>query len=248
MPAPIFTGIPSEPKPASQTTPTPQQQVVAPAPKKLAAPLIDSHFDRDTDGFEYVDDAFRATKQPNYAEGVRIDAGAPQGGVLKVLLGGRDSNDIRGMSGGWRRSFTLEKPAPLYVSFRYELMQTSEYEDDEFSQALVTVDALLQPTEGKDYIAQFTGDGNGGLSPTTGWKTFSVSLGQLAPGAHSLTIGAYNNKKTATNETTEMRIDDVRVATEPITLTPVPKLPGPPPRVINPAPQPKSTQKPDDTF
>ena len=217
-----------------------------------APPLIDANFDRDTDGFLYVDDAFRGTQQPDYAEGIRKDLGPPQNGVLQIHLGGKDAKDIRGMSGGWRRSFNVENATPLMLSFRYMLMQSSEYEDDEFSQALVTVDTQQFGSGGKDYIAQFTGDGNGGPSPSTGWQIFSVSLGPLAPGSHVLTIGAYNNKKTATNETTDVRIDNVRVGIQLPGGVPPPTLPTPAP-LVAPAPMlkkanPAAGTGQDDTF
>jgi hypothetical protein len=251
----LFSGPPAPIKPAAPvvraTPPPPVIPVAAPtvAPALPEPPLLDAHFDRNDDGFQYVVDAFRATKNPAYATGSRREMGAPHGGVLVIHLGGGDAKDIRGMSAGWKHSFKVGKPGPLVLSFRYELIQTSEYEDDEFSQALVSVDGLQLGAGGKDYIAQLTGDGNGGLNPTTGWQTFSVSLGQLAPGTHELKIGAFNNKKTAVNETTDLGIDDVRIETAPPGGVPAPTLPtiaAPIPKVkVPPTP---STNKVDDTF
>jgi hypothetical protein len=44
--------------------------------------LIDAHFDADTDGFSYADDAFRATSQPAYASGERVSSGGYSGGGI----------------------------------------------------------------------------------------------------------------------------------------------------------------------
>ena len=40
-------------------------------------------------------------------------------------------------------------------------------------------------------------------------ETFKADLGNLQAGTHSLTLGAYNNKKTIDNEMTELFIDSV---------------------------------------
>lgn len=263
----LFAGSPAPAKPAvsvARTTPLqpaistaavtvaqPKTEVapVIVAPAAPVEPLMDAHFERNVDGFQYVVDAFRGTKNQAYATGLRKEMGPPQGGVLIIHLGGVDSKDIRGMSAGWKRSFKVEKAEPLVLSFRYMLVQTSEYEDDEYSQALVSVDGSQLGAGGKDYIAQLTGDGNGGVNPTTGWQTFSVSLGELRPGTHELTIGAYNNKKTALNESTDLGIDDVRIETAPPGGVPAPTLPAvaaPIPKIkVPPTP---SINKVDDTF
>jgi hypothetical protein len=49
--------------------------------------LIDAHFDTGTDGFSYVDDAFRATSQPAYASGERISSGGYSGGGISNTTG-----------------------------------------------------------------------------------------------------------------------------------------------------------------
>ena len=62
-----------------------------------------------------------------------------------------------------------------------------------------------------DFVAQIDGNGNGGIPKSTGWQLFSITLEGLPAGAHSLVIGGYNNQKSYTNETTEIRIDQVLV-------------------------------------
>jgi hypothetical protein len=53
----------------------------------VEAVLIDAHFDAGTDGFSYVDDAFRATSQPAYASGERISSGGYGGGGISDTTG-----------------------------------------------------------------------------------------------------------------------------------------------------------------
>jgi len=65
-------------------------------------PIFDVHFDANSDGFTYLDDTFRGTSKPNYASGNYIASGAYTGGGLRVLIGGINSQNIQGMSGGWR--------------------------------------------------------------------------------------------------------------------------------------------------
>lgn len=175
--------------------------------------ILEAHFDTGTDGFVYLDDPFRGTTRPGYASGAHSASEGFSGGGLKVTLGGINDTTVLGMSGGWRRTFTLPSAGQVTLSFRYKLTQTSEYESDEFSDVLVRVNALQPGTGGNDYVARIVGNGNGGSAQTTGWQLFQVNLGTLAAGTHTLTIGGYNNKKTFPDEITDVLIDDVVVTT-----------------------------------
>jgi hypothetical protein len=117
---------------------------------------------------------------------------ASAGGALKVTLGGIDNADILDMSGGWQQSFALNAPTEVVLSFHYNLIQTSQYESDEFSQMLVGVDGILYGEATNDYVAQIVGNGNGGAARTTGWQLFEINLGILEAGDHNLTIGGYH--------------------------------------------------------
>lgn len=193
------------------------------APKPAYAALVDyltgitalsAPFDTDSNGFTYVDDAFRSTAQPTYASGAYSSTGGFSGGGVVVNLGGVNGNTINGMSGGWRTTFTLPTSGTVTLSFRANLTQSSNYESDEYSELIATVDGQYLGTLGSGtnaHFARVTGDGNGGSSIATGWQFYTVNLGSLAVGSHTLTIGGYNNKKTASDETTQVMIDDVIV-------------------------------------
>jgi len=174
--------------------------------------LIDADFDGGNDGFGYRDDAF-STNRPAYADGISIDIGGEQGGVLRLALGGVDNTDILNMSGGWDETFTVDGKTNAVLSFSYRLTQASNYEADEFSEVLVAVDGKLVGLDNQDYIARITGNGNGGGERSTGWQTVELDLGVLSEGQHTLTIGGFNNKKTFADESSEILFDDVVLAT-----------------------------------
>ncbi|MCP3935502.1 MAG: hypothetical protein GY708_09045, partial [Actinomycetia bacterium] len=174
-------------------------------------PILSASFDTDAEGFSYLDDAFNGTAQPAYASGAYDPAGGFAGGGLRVDLGGVNDDDINDMSGGWQQTFNLASPTETTLSFRYNMTLNENYEANEFSQVLLTVDGTLVGQAPNSYIVQINGDGNGGTPDTTGWQQFTVDLGLLPAGSHTIVIGGYNNLKTLANETTEILLDDVLV-------------------------------------
>lgn len=174
-------------------------------------PLLSANFDAGVDGFGYLDDAFRETSQPGYASGAYQPGNCLSGGCLQVFMGGLDTEVIKGISAGWTKSFTLAATSDVVISFWYKLTQSSEYDLDEFSQVLVSLDGTLYGAGMHDYAAQVNGNGNGGIPETTGWQFFAFSVENLPAGSHSLTIGGYNNQKSYTNEFTDILIDQVLV-------------------------------------
>ncbi|TMQ19718.1 MAG: glycosyl hydrolase [Deltaproteobacteria bacterium] len=179
-----------------------------------AVTVIDAHFDVDADGFTYTDDAFRGTAQPAYASGNRIATGGFSGGALRVALGGIDNAVITNMSGGWSRTFDLPRSGRLRLTLRMQLTQTSEYESNELSQSLVSIDGTLVGTGTNDFVAQINGNGNGGTPITTGFQLVTLDLGIRAAGSHQLRLGGFNNQKTLNDESTEILIDDVVLTEE----------------------------------
>jgi hypothetical protein len=105
----------------------------------------------------------------------------------------------------------LTAPSSLVLSFRYNLDQGPDYESDEISQVLASVDGVLVAPSPRDYVAQIAGNGNGGGAIATGWQSFEIPLGTLPAGTHTLTLGSYNNKKNGITERTTVLIDDVSV-------------------------------------
>ena len=179
----------------------------------LASTLFSASFNSGTDAFVYQNDLFMGTSQPGYAGGTYELSGGFSGGGLHVLLGGKDSNDITGMSGGWTYTLNLASDeSDVLLSFRYRLQQSANYEYDEFSRVLVSVDGVLLGRGAKDYVDHVGGDGDGGIVKDTGWLQHQISLGTLRAGSHTINMGVYSNHKNASNESTDIWIDDVVVS------------------------------------
>lgn len=171
--------------------------------------LLSASFDADPGGFSYADNTFRATAQAAYASGTWAATGGQTSGAIRVDLGGVDNNTVTGMSGGWSSTFTTAEPLRVTLSLHVNVTQTAEYESDETSQALVAVDGQLRGISTTDFIAQIAGDGNGGALRTSGWRRAVVDVGVLAAGNHTLTVGGFNSKKNAQNESSSVLIDDL---------------------------------------
>lgn len=173
-------------------------------------PLIDASFDSGADGFSYQDDCFRSTSMPAYASGNSMVTGL-NGKALKIQVGGVDNADIVNMSGGWMQNISLPQDSRLGATFWYRLTMDSDYESDEWSQALISLDGQLVPFGGNDHLAMLVGNGNGGSDMSTGWVHVQLDLGVVSAGAHTLAIGAFNNKKTTVEELTVFELDELLV-------------------------------------
>ncbi len=176
--------------------------------------LIDENFDVHSGVFAYSDDLFRSTNQPAYASGTQLDGAGYSGGAIQVALGGIDGADINNMSAGWHASVTLDNASQVTLTLRYKLTQTPDYESNEYSEMLVSVDNNLIGSGSNDYLARVAGNGNGGSEETTGWQYVELDCGVLAAGTHVVRIGGFNNLKTYSNESTEVLIDDVTLTAQ----------------------------------
>jgi hypothetical protein len=175
----------------------------------FTSPLLSANFDSSSDGFTYLDDVFRGTSQPGYADGAYQTDGGINGGGLQVILGGVDSEIVQDISGGWQTSFSLAASSSVTLTFWCKLIQSADYESEEISQVLVSVDGVLLGLPPNDFITQIFGNGNGGADETTGWQLVTIELGPLAAGSHTLVIGGYNNQKTYDNEFSVILIDEI---------------------------------------
>ena len=180
------------------------------------AEIFRSDFEADQDGFAYADDVFRASSQPQYADGVYGSTSGETGGGVTVSLGGANNDDILGMSGGFSRGFTLTEPTTVSLTFKYNLTHAANFESDEFSQVLFSLDGNLMGTSGNDYVAQISGNGNGGSADSTGWVEVTLDLGELAAGDHTIALGADGSDcvstRTPTNPTSECSCSRNRIS------------------------------------
>jgi hypothetical protein len=173
--------------------------------------VFQSTFATSSNQFTYLDNAFRGTTQAAYADGARVSVGGYTDGALRVYVGGVDKKPITNMSGGWQRTFTLAAPAVTTLFFRYNMDQGADYESDESSQVLASLNGVLLSGGTGDWVAQVSGNGDGGAAISTGWVLKQIELGTLPAGTHTLRIGGFNNKKDGKTERTTILIDDVTV-------------------------------------
>ncbi len=175
--------------------------------------IFQEDFNADEIDFVYNDDQFRATNQPSYAAGSHVTTGGFNNtGAIQVTLGAAPSGSSVASSGAWSNTIHLTQSSNVLVSFMYNLTQSPEYESNEFSEALLSVDGVLHGTSPNDYIHRITGDGNGGSDISTGWQSVTINLGMLTSGTHTFSLGAYNNQSTYTNETTTILLDNVSIS------------------------------------
>ena len=190
--------------------------------------LIYAGFDAGGGEFIYVDDAFRGTDQPDYADGAWVDDQGIDGpGSLRVTLGGIDGSDITspGMSGGWQTSFDLAQPGSLSLTFSYDLSVSGAFDAipiQELTEILVSVDGQLYGLDGPDYVDMVPGEATRqSADPRTVVSgTATLDLGEQKAGAHTVIIGARTNQKTTATEDAVLRIDDVSVTTPVVNSTP----------------------------
>ncbi len=168
--------------------------------------LLEARFDSGADGFTYADDVFRNTNAPAYADGGFEDGFS--GSALSVDLGGIDGATVNDISGGWTVAFDIPSSRRVSLFFRFKLTQSPNYEADEVSEVLASLDSV-PIGGGSGVFARVSGDGDGGDSVSTGWRGAEVDLGTVGAGRHLLTLGGYNSKKSQAQESTQVLIDDV---------------------------------------
>lgn len=152
-------------------------------------------FDRNSDGFRFVDDAFAGTNAPRAAGGDWNPARGHDGGGLVIRL----SYDADGASGGWRTAFTLAEDRNLTLSFRVKVGNDSR----DLTEVLASIDGALRGAGAEDAVMRVRG------IVDTDWKSVTVSLGALEAGRHVLTLGGHSQ-----GEATVL-IDDVRLSDRP---------------------------------
>ena len=174
--------------------------------------LLQTSFSGSASPFVYQDDAFRGTSNPSAASGAYGGSFGQSGGGVRVTVGPNSVN----MSGGYRATFNVPGTAPVAVriDFSYRQVQSSEFEFDEYGETLVSVDGVLYGTGTNDWVFRLVGDGNGGPTMDSGWRSFTI-VTLLGPGPHTLILGGFLNKATFTDETVRFSFDNVLVQTNP---------------------------------
>jgi hypothetical protein len=169
--------------------------------------VLDEGFDADAGSFAYQDDTFRGTAAPADADGFWDATGGASGGGLHVVLGPGPNGSLP-ISGGFEAPFSVTGPSSVDVQLTYRLIQATSYEPDEISEALLAIDGGLIGSPPDDSLVQLAGGGDSGFAT----EVFTLPL---ADGAHTITLGGYNNKSTASGEITDVFFDDVQISASP---------------------------------
>jgi aryl-phospho-beta-D-glucosidase BglC (GH1 family) len=216
---------PTPPLMTPSPTPWPTPPLITPSPTPWPTPtpdngiIIQASFTASSDGFVYYDDTFRETNIPTYASGAFDINGGMSGGGLRVYLGGVETGGP--VSGGW--SYDFEASGEIVITLDYRMTLGKGYEPDEYGETIAAIDDNIH------VLDTMYGDGDLGRNMDTGWRSayFTTIIG---PGRHTVTIGAYNNHSSQTDEWVDLFIDNVRVEQEPAftpapTSTPTPTFP-----------------------
>ena len=183
--------------------------------------LLSTGFSGGTAGFTYVDDPF-GTSDPTKADGNHAASGGFTDGALRVYLG--PGPNTAAVSGGWSTTFTVANAGEVIVSVRYRMTMGEGFETDEYGEVVLAVDGTRYGSDTNSSLLHVDGNDNGGGSENSGWRQATVRM-NLTAGNHTLTLGAYNNKATASDEWVEAFFDDVTVSeasnVRPISVTAV---------------------------
>jgi len=172
--------------------------------------VIDENFNAGDGGFSYADGGFRGAGNTTNSVG----AYDSNNGEIAITLGSDDTSSELNMAGGFSKTFSVsETTTDTTLSFTYRLTHADGFESDEYSEVLVEIDGQLYGLNGNDYIDRAYGDGqNNNSSYDSGWVTVSIDISDLAPGNHTIELGGFLNKKTYTDEYSEIKFTDVKIA------------------------------------
>jgi len=164
-----------------------------------------------TTGFSYSDDTFEGTNDAGTSNGTLEQIGGFSGGGITVIAGGK--NFITGFlnpasSGGWSRTFRLDRAGSIPVTLRYRLLFDGSYDDGDFGQALFELNGVRYGNGPNNSLAEFNGGGGG--DQDSGWRVFNTDI-FLSAGEHTIILGAFNNSSNAASEVMQVFFDDIRI-------------------------------------
>jgi VCBS repeat-containing protein len=171
-------------------------------------------------GFTQVPDAFYGTVRPD-KEAFAIAAGTATNTTqaYSMTMGGCLTSDTaarRATSAAIRKVISLPIGGAATLSFKYRLIFTNGYENNEYGEVIAEMNGTKLGTAanpshaGANVVAYRIGNGNGGADDDTGWVTATYNL-NLSAGDHTLLLGGYNNGSSTTDELTYVWFDDVEL-------------------------------------
>lgn len=156
--------------------------------------------------FVYQDDVF-GTNLANNASG-DLDSTGGFGGTAGLHVQTQGGSWFQGTtgekSGAWRRSFTLSSAASVNVSLRFSLNTANGFDASDYAEALLDIDGTRYGSAVNNSLFHIDDGGS------SGWQTVSLNI-PLSAGAHTLSLGMYNNASDRGNEDADVWFDDVVV-------------------------------------
>lgn len=176
---------------------------------------VSTVFTASAESFTYADGGFGGSDPgSDNASGTRIttDGAATASGALEVFLDGATATTETNISGSWALTFTAsETTINTSLVFYYRVIHASGNDSGENAFVYASYDGVNYGVGGNSYVVQVNG---GAGSVDTGWVQVSLDLGTVTAGSHTIRLGGFKNSKTAADEDTTFRFDDVRVMVE----------------------------------
>ena len=175
---------------------------------------LSKNFTSSTESFVYADGGFGGTDPGNdNASGTRIttDGAATASGALEVFLDGATATTETNISGSWNLTFTAtETTANTELVFYYRVIHAAANDTNENAFVYASFDGVNYGTGGNNFVIRVNG---GAGAVDTGWIEVTLNIGTVTAGAHTISLGGFKNSKSAADEDTTFRFDDVRLVT-----------------------------------
>lgn len=163
--------------------------------------------------FEFEKDSFRDTNEPEYANGR---------GQLGIRLGGVDNINAYDMSASIKSDFMMPVEDCVEISFEYILDCQSMASTTAYGELLLSIDSDLYGVAPLDSIHTCSGDqfaqqsycrhcSQSFSTSPDGWALHSRTLPNFSTGTHTLRIGAYLSRKSASNQYLDLDLRNIRI-------------------------------------
>jgi len=163
--------------------------------------VMDEGFNNSLGTFSYVSGIF--TSPNSTYESASLNASN-----VTMQVGGVNNNNINNLSLGVISTFEKSIEGTTTVNINYVLSIAAAYESNEYAEVRVEIDGAIINYNGNPYLYRI-----GGNDPTSsGAQEVTLTIPDLAVGAHTIEIGVYNNRKTYNDEISTLLLDNLRIS------------------------------------
>lgn len=177
---------------------------------QIAAVLFEWRFDTSAEGWTLVRNPFGTSGNTAYENGAWGASFGTSGGGLRTRTGNIDNTAYtNGASTAWSRSFHLDTARTVAIGFKWRMVFPQAFESDERGEARFRLDGQYYGSGAAASLVQFFG--SVGQEQDTGWRRYDLTV-NLAAGDHTIQVGGWNNRRTASDEYVDVYLDDVTIA------------------------------------